>query len=115
MSQVICTDTAAGYQECTPEKIAAKLQEFQVIDVREPAEFTGELGHLDEAALVTLSTVERAATAWDKQAPILLVCRSGKRAGVAAEALCRMGFVRVHNLSGGMLAWREAESHGLLQ
>jgi rhodanese-related sulfurtransferase len=80
----------------------------RIIDVREPDEFTGELGHIPGAELVPLATVERTAAAWDRTAPLIVVCRSGGRSGRAAQALIRAGFHRVMNLAGGMLAYRAA-------
>jgi rhodanese-related sulfurtransferase len=77
------------------------------IDVREPEEFTGNLGHVPGAELVPLATVEAAARDWDRAAPVLVICRSGGRSGRAASALRAMGFERVYNLRGGMLAYTD--------
>ena len=38
----------------------------RIVDVREPSEFTGPLGHIPGAELVPLATVERAARDWAK-------------------------------------------------
>lgn len=75
-----------------------------IIDVREPGEFTGELGHLPGARLVPLGTIAAAAASWDRDRELLVVCRSGGRSARAAAALVEMGFRRVANLRGGMLA-----------
>ena len=37
----------------------------------------------------------------DKQQPVLLLCRSGKRSALAAEAAAKAGFTRVSNISEG--------------
>lgn len=79
-----------------------------IIDVREPHEFVGELGHVPGATLVPLASVPAQAVTWDKSLEYLLVCRSGGRSGQAAQALHRAGFTRVMNLVGGMLAWNQA-------
>jgi glyoxylase-like metal-dependent hydrolase (beta-lactamase superfamily II)/rhodanese-related sulfurtransferase len=92
-----------------PAQIAALLPNVRVIDVREPEEFTGELGHLDAAELVPLASLEDRASDWDKQQPLLVVCRSGRRSLAAAENLLTLGFERVMNLRGGMLAVRAAK------
>lgn len=80
----------------------------RIIDVREPSEWTGELGHVAEAELVPLATVGTAANGWDRNAPIVCICRSGGRSGRAAEQLVGMGFKDVTNMTGGMLAWKDA-------
>ncbi|MCL4228846.1 MAG: rhodanese-like domain-containing protein [Myxococcales bacterium] len=79
-----------------------------MIDVREPHEFTGELGHVAGSKLVPLATLLDAARAWPRDEELVLVCRSGNRSGRAAQALAGAGFTRLYNLAGGMLAWNAA-------
>lgn len=98
-----------GYRDVDPARVDAARGKTRIVDVREPAEFTGELGHIKEAELVPLATVEAAAQKWDREQEIVLVCRSGNRSGRAAAALAAMGFKRVMNMVGGMLAWNEAK------
>lgn len=80
----------------------------RIIDVREPQEWSDELGHLDGALLVPLAQVGEAQRAWDKRMPTIVVCRSGRRSMAAAQLLIAEGFERVMNLRGGMLAYRAA-------
>jgi len=80
----------------------------RIIDVREPAEYTGELGHIDGSDLVPLATIGHAADAWDREQPIVTVCKSGKRSGDAAQVLESMGFMRVASATGGMTAWNDS-------
>jgi rhodanese-related sulfurtransferase len=94
--------------DLNPTAAFAMRDAARIIDVREPDEFTGELGHIPGAELVPLTTVERTASTWDKNAALIVVCRSGARSGRAAQALIRAGFRRVMNLSGGMVAYRAA-------
>ena len=82
------------------------------IDVREPDEFTGPLGHLPGAELVPLGNVETALDPWPRDQPIVLICRSGRRSASAAQALAARGFTRLYNLAGGMLAVRQAAQLG---
>ncbi|WP_281256684.1 rhodanese-like domain-containing protein [Melittangium boletus] len=89
-----------------PERIDALGAEVRHIDVREPEEFHGPLGHLPRAELVPLETLESACASWAREAPLLLICRSGKRSARAARALAERGFLRLYNLQGGMLAVR---------
>jgi sulfur dioxygenase len=83
------------------------VREMRIVDVREPDEFTGELGRVAGAQLVPLATVVDRAAQWQKDEPIVLVCRSGGRSGRAAEELERRGFRRVASMKGGMLRWHE--------
>lgn len=94
-----------GYFQLQADEFVRATPEARIIDVREPAEFTGDLGHVANAELVPLSTVTRAARDWPRERPLLMVCRSGRRSAMAAEQLLGMGFEQVANLEGGMLAY----------
>jgi rhodanese-related sulfurtransferase len=78
----------------------------QVIDVRDPDEW--DAGHMAEAMLLPLSDLEQRRHELDPAAPVVLVCRSGRRSLVAAEYLQTVGFGNARSLSGGMIAWAAA-------
>lgn len=101
-------DNPSGYRDVVPAQVASPDHRVRVVDVREPHEFGGELGHIHGAELVPLATVDAAAKSWRQDDEVVLVCRSGARSGRAAAALTTMGFRRVMNMVGGMLAWNEA-------
>lgn len=94
----------ASYREITPAELARAPFTGRIIDVREPAEFDGELGHLERAELVPLAGLLSQASRWNRDDEIVLVCRSGRRSAHAAAQLAQLGFRRVFNLTGGMLA-----------
>ena len=89
-------------------RAVAERSPKRVIDVREPSEFTGELGHIEGAELVPLATLPEAARAWPRDTELVVVCRSGARSSRAAQVLKELGFERVVNMSGGMTAWNQA-------
>lgn len=97
---------AAGFRDLPPQVAARNLGAFRILDVREPSEFTGSLGHVPGAELVPLGSVpQQAARLATETRPILVVCRSGGRSAHAAAMLARAGAREVFNLDGGMLAW----------
>jgi rhodanese-related sulfurtransferase len=98
----------AGFREVEPRTALVHLGSVRIVDVREPHEFTGDLGHIRGAELVPLNSVGGAASRWARDEALLLVCRSGGRSGRAAAALAQAGFTKVYNLNGGMLAWNDA-------
>jgi len=77
-----------------------------VVDVREPGEFKGALGHIAGAKLIPLGSLTRRFSEIKKDQPVVVVCRSGARSAQASVLLRSAGFARVANLSGGMLRWR---------
>jgi len=94
--------------EITPAEAHQALSGTRIIDVREPHEFEGPLGHIEGAELVPLSTVADSAAKLRGPEPLLLVCRSGKRSGMACEMLQKLGIEAVTNLAGGMIGWNRA-------
>ena len=99
------TRTVTGVPEVDVEWLSQRIDDVILVDVREPDEFTGPMGHIEGAKLVPLDTVEHAARQWDRDAPLVTVCRSGGRSGRAALILEAMGFRRVASMAGGMLDW----------
>lgn len=95
-----------GFRDVRPGDVATLRQTLRIIDVRQPAEYSGELGHIPGATLVPLATLPAAASGWDRHEPIVLVCRSGGRSSSAAAQLVAAGFTRVMNMRGGMLAYQ---------
>ncbi len=103
----------AAMPALTPSQLAAKLGAADaplLLDVREPEEFVGELGHIEGSLLVPLDALERRLPklAGYVDRDVVVVCRAGARSATAGAILQRAGFTRVQNLGGGMLAWAAA-------
>jgi len=82
-----------------------------LLDVREPDEFNGELGHIAGSVLIPLHQLGgRAANELGnyKERDVVIICRAGVRSGTAAALLTGLGFDHVSNLKGGMLEWNDA-------
>lgn len=78
-----------------------------VIDVRTELEWQG--GHLQGAVLIPHDRIEQGigAVAPDKDKKIYLYCRSGRRTGIAFDALKRLGYTDLVNLETLEKASRE--------
>ncbi len=98
--------TFAGIWEVPPQWVEEHLGEVTVLDVREPVEFDGPLGHIPGAVLIPLGElVDRTGELPDGR-PVVAVCRAGGRSAQATVLLRKAGFEQVANLPGGMLRWR---------
>ena len=80
-----------------------------VLDVREPEEYTGELGHISGSLLIPLKDLTARAEELEKykNSHVIVVCRAGVRSTTAAAILTGLGFEHVSNLKGGMLDWNK--------
>ena len=78
-----------------------------LLDVREPEEFVGELGHIKGALHVPLDVLAhrlpKLAGYFGRE--VVVICRSGARSATAGAILRQAGFAHVRNLGGGMLEW----------
>jgi glyoxylase-like metal-dependent hydrolase (beta-lactamase superfamily II)/rhodanese-related sulfurtransferase len=100
----------AGMWEIAPHGLEEHAAEVQILDVREPDEFTGPLGHIPGAILIPLGELADLAGELRRDRPIVAVCRAGSRSAQAISILQQNGFNDTANLAGGMLRWR-AEAH----
>jgi rhodanese-related sulfurtransferase len=80
-----------------------------VLDVRMPAEFTGDLGHVQNSILLPVQELTQRMGELEKfkGKKILVMCRSGRRSGIAAAELNENGY-NAFNIEGGMVAWNNA-------
>jgi sulfur dioxygenase len=100
----------AGMPELTPAEVSARLASGApplLLDVREPEEFVGELGHIEGSLLVPMDALEHRLPklAGYVDGDVVVICRAGARSASAGAILQRAGFTRVYNLGGGMLVW----------
>jgi glyoxylase-like metal-dependent hydrolase (beta-lactamase superfamily II)/rhodanese-related sulfurtransferase len=103
------TLTFAGIWEIAPQWLEEHGRQVQIVDVREPHEFTGPLGHIPGARLLPLGKLAEHAAGLAHDVPIVTVCRAGGRSAQATVILKKAGFERVANLAGGMLRWRSQQ------
>jgi rhodanese-related sulfurtransferase len=98
--------TFSGVWEVEPHWLEENLASVRVVDVREPNEYAGPLGHIRGAVLVPLGELAARARELPRDKPIVAVCRAGSRSAHATAILQKAGFADVANLPGGMLRWR---------
>ena len=95
------------YEQITPQeakKIMDSGEEHIILDTREQNEF--DEGHIKGAILIPYTEIENKAEDMipDKNAQILVYCRSGRRSKIASESLSKLGYTDVKEF-GGIIDW----------
>ena len=99
-------------RQLAPQEVQFLLQAASpplLLDVREPEEYSGELGHIPGSILIPLKDLPTRATELEdyKHGHVIAICRAGVRSATAAAILTGLGFEHVSNLKGGMLDWND--------
>ena len=87
---------------------ALKLPGTTVLDVRTPAEFAE--GHIEGATVIDYNApgFEEAVGELDRSVPYFVYCHSGNRSAGAVAVMTALGFERLYELDGGIVAWQAA-------
>ena len=97
-----------GYQKITPVVVKERLDKGEkliIVDVRTKEEY--DSGHIANSLLIPYDEIEKKAPALltDKNAAIIVYCRTGRRSEIAAKALIGMGYTNVADM-GGIRDWK---------
>ena len=79
--------------------------DFQLIDVREEYEF--EEIHMHNAVNIPLSEFQFRMDEIAEDKPVVFVCRTGNRSGIAGDMLSTNGHDQVYNLLEGIVGWMQ--------
>ena len=100
------TTDKAAYHKISVEEAYEMMasQEVVVVDVRTREEH--ESGHIENAVLVPTESIgsEMPEALPDKEATLLIYCRSGRRSKEAAQKLLSLGYQNVYDF-GGVIDW----------
>jgi len=71
-----------------------------LLDARTQEEY--DEGHIESATLLPYDAIaaDSAALPADKDATIIVYCRSGRRSAIAARMLADLGYTRIYDLGG---------------
>ena len=106
------TVTVAGgsYQNITPDELNSMSEDKDFVFVNVHIPFAGNISNTDLSIpydqISTPEYLNQLPT--DKNAKIVLYCRSGRMSGIAATELVALGYSNIWNLDGGMVAWEQA-------
>lgn len=102
----LCAQTSEP-ERLTPEQVMQNTERFHILDVRSSEEYAE--GHVPGALNIPHNSIhtEKSSLPQDKTAPVVLYCRSGRRAGLAASELKGMGYENLFLMQGDMPGWTE--------
>jgi rhodanese-related sulfurtransferase len=93
-------------QQALLEMQANKDASLFLLDVRTPDEYSA--GHIPGAVNIPYDQVAARLGEIPKGDEVVLYCRSGRRAGLAAEVLAANGYKKLAHLQGDMQGWQSA-------
>ena len=102
------TASGEGYTKISASELQAMLaqKDFTFINVHIP--FEGDIPGTDLSIPYDQIEQQLAQLPADREARIVLYCRSGRMSTIAAENLVELDFTNVFELEGGMLEWEKA-------
>ena len=92
-------------QDALLQHLAQHPEHLFLLDVRTPQEYAE--GHIAGAVNVPYDQLATRLAEVPKDKDVVLYCRSGRRAGIAADVLAANGYTRLSHLEGDMIAWTE--------
>lgn len=83
-------------------------EDAQLLDVRTAQEYAE--GHIDGSVNIDIfaADFDQQVQQLDKNKPVYVYCRSGRRSANAMARMRDAGFTEIHNLQGGIMAWQKA-------
>jgi rhodanese-related sulfurtransferase len=97
-----------SYKDVSADELAAMLKnkDFVFINVHIP--FAGDIAQTDLSIPYDEIEQNLSQLPTDKNAKVVLYCRSGRMSQIAAEKLVSLGYTNIWNLQGGMVDWEQA-------
>ena len=107
MEEIVSVDRGS-YKNVTADELNTMLKNkgFVFINVHIP--FVGNIAGTDLSIPYDQIGQNLSQLLSNKNARIVLYCRSGRMSAIAAETLVKLGYTNIWNLKGGMEAWEQA-------
>ena len=102
------TVTGGSYKNVAPNELNAMLKNKDFVFVNVHIPFAGNIADTDLSIPYDQIEQNLSLLPVDKNAKIVLYCRSGRMSAIAAEELVSLGYTNIWNLDGGMVEWEQA-------
>lgn len=102
-----CQSSNENITQLSPKEFQSFLnEEIQLVDVRTPKEFNTD--HINYAENINFLSEDfsNSIDKLDKEKPVFIYCRSGKRSGKSVSDFQKVGFTKIYELEGGILKWK---------
>jgi len=96
------------FSDVNADELNAMLEDKDFVFVNVHIPFEGNIANTDLSIPYDQIGQSLSQLPTDKNAKIVLYCRSGRMSAIAAETLVDLGYANVWNLKGGMLEWELA-------
>ena len=96
------------YTNLTPDELNTILKDKDFVFVNVHIPFTGNIANTDLSIPYDQIEQNLSQLPSDKNAKIVLYCRSGRMSEIAVEELVSLGYTNIWNLDGGMVEWEQA-------
>ncbi|MBM3181737.1 MAG: rhodanese-like domain-containing protein [Chloroflexi bacterium] len=99
-----------SYKNVSPNELNTMLKNKDFVFVNVHIPFAGDIANTDLSIPYDQIDIPENLSQLpaDKNAKIVLYCRSGRMSAIAAEELVKLGYTDIWNLTGGMADWERA-------
>ena len=94
----------SAFQHISIQDAASKLDEFAVVDIRDPQSFAN--GHMPGALNLNNANFAEFLNATPQDKPVLVVCYHGVSSQQAADVIAQQGYGEVYSMDGGFETWK---------
>jgi rhodanese-related sulfurtransferase len=96
-----------SYKNVSPKELNTLLKDKDFVFVNVHIPFAGNIAGTDLSIAYDQIEQKLSQLPADKNAKIVLYCRSGHMSQIAAESLVSLGYTNIWNLKGGMIDWEK--------